>query len=146
MVWLEVAGWAGSALLVLSLLQTRVLRLRVLNSIACAVLIGYNAVLGVWPMVAMNVVLVVINAWAILRLQRQRHDPLAYDAVEMSTGEPYLHHLLERHQADIERFNPDLAGLAPAQLAATADHALVVTTGDQAVGLVLSAGTQQPGE
>ena len=29
--WLEVVGWIGSALLIVSLLQTRVLRFRILN-------------------------------------------------------------------------------------------------------------------
>ena len=36
---LEIIGWSGSALLVISLLQTRVMRLRVLNSAASAVLV-----------------------------------------------------------------------------------------------------------
>ena len=55
---LELVGWVGSAVLVISLLQTRVMRFRVLNTISCVVLIGYNALVGVWPMAAMNVVLV----------------------------------------------------------------------------------------
>ena len=52
MPWLEAIGWAGSALLVFSLLQARVLRFRTLNTIGCGVLIFFNAMLGVWPMVA----------------------------------------------------------------------------------------------
>ena len=41
--WLDLIGWAGSALLVWSLLQSRILRLRALNLVGCLVLIGYNA-------------------------------------------------------------------------------------------------------
>ena len=59
--WIEVLGWVGSAILVVSLLQTRVLRLRWINLVGCLVLIGYNAVVGVWPMVGLNVVLALIN-------------------------------------------------------------------------------------
>ncbi|MCV2393406.1 YgjV family protein [Actinotalea sp. M2MS4P-6] len=146
MPWLEIIGWAGSALLVLSLLQTRLMRLRVLNSVACVVLIGYNAVLGVWPMVAMNVVLVAINLWAIARLLRERHDARVYDAVTMQLDEPFLHHLLERHEGDIRRFNPDLAEVPAADLAARADHAFVVSTSDHVVGVVLSAVGDDAGE
>lgn len=142
---LEIVGWAGSALLVLSLVQTRLMRLRVLNSIACVVLIGYNAVLGVWPMVAMNVVLVGINLWAIARLLRERHDPRVYEAVPIGTGEPVLHHLLQRHAGDIERFNPDLGVRPGPELAARADHAFWVTAGDQVVGVVLTT-DGEPGE
>ena len=64
--WLDVLGWGGSALLVYSLLQASVLRLRVLNAIACVILIVFNAMLEVWPMVGMNTVLVAINAWFIV--------------------------------------------------------------------------------
>ena len=65
MSWLDALGWAGSALLVYSLLQARVLRFRILNTVGCVVLIVFNALLGVWPMVGMNVVLAGINLWLI---------------------------------------------------------------------------------
>ena len=71
---IEIIGWAGSALLVFSLLQARVLRLRVLNSIACVVLVFYNAVIQVLPMAAMNFALVIINSYFIVKLLRERHD------------------------------------------------------------------------
>ena len=65
---LELVGWFGSTVLVVSLLQTRVMRFRVLNAVASAVLIGYNLAIQVWPMVGLNVVLVGINVWVILSL------------------------------------------------------------------------------
>jgi uncharacterized protein with PQ loop repeat len=139
---LEVIGWAGSALLVFSILQTRVMRFRVLNAVACVVLIGYNAAIAVWPMVGMNVVLVAINVWIIRRLLRERHDDRAYDAVPIGVDEPLLRHLLDRHAADVRAFNPDL----PADVAAEAEHAFLVTTGDQVVGVVLSRAGTEPGE
>ena len=139
---LEIIGWLGSAVLVTSLLQTRVMRFRVLNTISCAVLVGYNAMVGVWPMVAMNIVLVGINLWVIARLVRQRHDERAYDVVAIGTDEPYLRRLLDRHRTDIDTFNPDL----PADVAASAEHAFLVSTGDQLVGVVLSRAGQSPDE
>jgi hypothetical protein len=47
--WLEAIGWAGSAVLVWSLLQTQLRRLRVLNLVGCLILIAYNAAIHVWP-------------------------------------------------------------------------------------------------
>ncbi len=139
---LQALGWIGSAVLVFSLLQTRVMRFRVLNLASCVVLIVFNAAIGVWPMAAMNVVLVGINIWAITRLLRDRHDSRAYDAVPISTDEPLLHHLLARHSTDVAAFNPDL----PADVVALADHAFLVSTGDQVVGVVLSKDGAQDGE
>jgi hypothetical protein len=104
--WLDVIGWAGSALLVWSLLQTRILRLRALNLVGCLVLIGYNAALGVWPMVGLNVVLAVINVWYLYKMITTRHDAGTYDVVEVRTGDEFLAHTLRVHAADIARFNP----------------------------------------
>lgn len=139
----EAVGWLGSAILVTSLLQTRVMRFRVLNTISCVVLVGYNAVVGVWPMVAMNVVLVGINLWVMARLVRERHDARAYDAVPMGVDEPFVRRLLERHRRDIATFNPDLPADGPLQ---AAEHAFLVTTGDQVVGVVLARSGDEPGE
>jgi hypothetical protein len=138
---LEIIGWFGSVLLVVSLLQTRVMRLRVLNSAASAVLVGYNAALGVWPMVAMNAVLVVINVTVIVKMLRRRHDARAYDVVRVGVAEPFLAHLLARHADDIARFNS-----APAELLGQAEHAFLVTSGDEVVGVVLSRAGEQPDE
>ncbi len=70
--WLDILGWAGSALLVYSVMQTRVLRFRVLNLVACVLLTGFNAALGIWPMVAMNIALTVIHVWHIRALVSTR--------------------------------------------------------------------------
>lgn len=139
---LEILGWFGSALLVGSLLQTRVVRFRVLNSISSVVLIAYNAALQVWPMVAVNVVLVAINLWVLAGLLRRRHDDRSYAAIPIGVDEPLLADVLRRHDADVRRFNPDL----PLDLAAVADHAFLVTTGDTLVGVVLSRDGAAPDE
>src|SRR6476661_3023444 len=41
--WLEAIGWIGSAVLVWSLLQTQLRRLRVINLVGCVILIGHDA-------------------------------------------------------------------------------------------------------
>jgi hypothetical protein len=105
--WLDVVGWTGSALLVWSLLQTRILRLRALNLVGCVVLIGFNGALRVWPMVGLNLMLAVINIWHLARMLRTRHDERAYEVVEIARDSPLLAHLLAVHGADIARFNPE---------------------------------------
>ncbi|MDJ0016002.1 hypothetical protein ACQR36_22510 [Rhodococcus erythropolis] len=68
MPWLDIMGWFGSALLIYSIMQARVLRFRVLNIAACVVLAIFNGALEIWPMVAMNVALCLINLWRIREL------------------------------------------------------------------------------
>ena len=130
--WLDVLGWGGSALLVYSLLQASVLRLRVLNAVACVILVVFNAVLSVWPMVGMNVVLVVINAWFIVQLLRDRHDESAFEVLEVGPADEYLRHTLRVHGADILKFNPGFV-----HDPADTDHAFLIQKGDETVGVVL---------
>lgn len=130
--WLDVVGWGGSALLVYSLLQARVLRFRTLNLLGCLVLLTFNALIGVWPMVGMNVVLAVINVYWIVRLTRERHDEAVFEVVEVRPEDAYLRHVLRTHADDIRRFQPDFDP-APAGN----QHAFVVLKGDETVGVVV---------
>jgi hypothetical protein len=79
---LQIIGWVGSALLVISLLQSRMLALRVLNLIAAAVLVGYNAALLVWPMVAMNAAVAIIDIGHLIAIGRRRVQPAEEPASE----------------------------------------------------------------
>jgi hypothetical protein len=131
--WLDLLGWGGSALLVFSLLQARVLRFRTLNTLGCLVLIVFNALLGVWPMVGMNIVLAGINVWFIARLLGERHDEAAFDVLQVGADDDYLRHVLRVHGEDILRFQPDFVGEPdPAR-----DLAFIVVRGDETVGVVL---------
>ncbi|GAA3347842.1 hypothetical protein GCM10020358_64150 [Amorphoplanes nipponensis] len=133
MTWLDLIGWTGSALLVWSLLQNRLLRLRALNLLGCLVLIGFNAAVGVWPMVGLNVVLTAINIWYLARMLVTRHDTKAYQVVEVRTDDDFLAHTLRLHDRDIARFNPGLRWDAKAGNAA----AFLIVNGDEVVGVVL---------
>jgi hypothetical protein len=132
-IWVQALGWAGSALLVFSLLQARVFRFRVLNLVACAILVVFNAILHIWPMVAMNVVLAAINLWFIRRLLAERGDESAYEVLEVAADDTYLGHFLKVHAADIARYFPNFAGPSRG-----ADHAAyLVQHGNETVGVVV---------
>jgi hypothetical protein len=133
MSWIDALGWVGSALLVFSLLQARVLRLRMLNLIACLMLVVFNAVIEVWPMVAMNIVLAAINLWFIRALLSSRHDEGTYEVLEVGSNDEYLRHVLRVHGADILKHQPDFVwdGAEPD------NRAYLVQKSDETVGVVL---------
>lgn len=130
-------GWTGSALLVWSLVQTRILRLRALNLIGCLVLIGYNTALHVWPMVGLNVVLAIINVSYLRKMLATRHDERTYEVVEVGTDDEFLAHTLRVHAADIAKFNPNFRwnGGGPGR------SAFLVVRADEVVGVVLVRAT-----
>ncbi|KAB7743221.1 hypothetical protein GA707_13975 [Nostocoides sp. F2B08] len=141
MSWIDAVGWAGSALLIFSLLQARVLRLRILNLVACLVLVFFNAVIEVWPMVAMNIVLAGINIFFITKLLRERHDEDAYAVVEVDEGDAYLEHFVRTHEGEIGHFFPHFFGevaSAEGRIGAREDRfTYLVLQGDETVGVVV---------
>jgi hypothetical protein len=133
MSWLDVLGWGGSALLIFSLMQARVLRFRLLNLVACIVLVIFNGLLAIWPMVAMNIALAGINLWFIRKLLSERHSDVAFEVLEVGPLDRYLRHTLRVHADDIQRFQPGFAWNPTGP-----DHtAYLVQRGDETVGVVL---------
>ncbi|GGM02671.1 hypothetical protein GCM10012279_20370 [Micromonospora yangpuensis] len=131
---MDVVGWAGSALLVWSLVQARIVRLRALNLVGCLVLIGYNAALAVWPMVGLNVVLAVINLWYLRGMLATRHDEATYQVVEVGVDDAFLAHTLRVHATDIARFNPDFRWTPDVPRRS----AFLVVRAEEVVGVVLA--------
>lgn len=133
MPWLDIIGWLGSALLIYSVMQARVLRFRVLNLAASAILAGFNAALEIWPMVAMNVALCAINLWHVRSLVGTRHDEDTYEVLEVGPQDEYLRHVLRVHEGDILRYQPDFTWDGAAEGAV----AFLVQRRDETVGVVL---------
>ncbi|MFC7487874.1 hypothetical protein ACOCJ7_14950 [Knoellia sp. CPCC 206453] len=133
MSWVDALGWFGSALLVFSLLQARILRLRLLNTVACVILIVFNAVLGIWPMVAMNIVLSAINLWFIARMLREKNDASAFAVIEVKEDDAYVQHFLEVQHGDIAKFNPGFSGVTES----AGRFAYLVLHGHETVGVVV---------
>jgi len=132
MVWLEVVGWLGSVLVVVSLTLAGVWRFRILNLTGALIATAYNAALGIWPFAAMNAAISVIDLYWLARLHRERHDESTYEVVEVGADDAYLAHTLRTHAADIGRFYPAFTVTAP-----DARLAFLVLRGDETVGVVV---------
>lgn len=103
MPWWEVVGWAGSVLVVLSLMQARVWRFRVMNLVGAVLATAYNAVFGIWAFAAMNGAIAVIDVYWLWRLRRERGDARVYAVVEVAPDDAYLRHVLAVHADDVAR-------------------------------------------
>lgn len=128
---LEAIGWIGSALVVISLTQARVLRFRWMNLAGSVIATAYNAVIGIWPFFAMNLAIAIINTYWLWRLYREADDPGVYQALPVSPDNLYLRHVLNEHHDDVATWAPafDLDD-------AEGRYVLLVVRGDEAVGVV----------
>ena len=71
-IYLEIFGYIGSGLILLSMMMTSVEKLRWFNISGSVISIIYGAICGTWPVVLLNVGTISINLAQILRLRRQK--------------------------------------------------------------------------
>ena len=139
MPWWEVVGWAGSVLVVVSLMQARVWRFRVMNLAGAVLATAYNAVFGIWAFAAMNGAIAVIDVYWLWRLRRERSDAAVYAVVEVASDDAYLRHVLAVHADDVARHRTVPAEVVGEALAdgPHGELAFLVVRGDETVGVVL---------
>jgi CRP/FNR family transcriptional regulator, cyclic AMP receptor protein len=68
--WIDTIGYVGSFLAVLTYWMKDMLSLRIAALSACVFFIAYAAMIGSWPLLAMEFVLLPINAFRLLELRR----------------------------------------------------------------------------
>lgn len=133
MTWLEIFGWIGSAVLVWSLLQTRILRLRVLNLTGCVLSIIYAALSGIWPILGLNAVLALINIFHLRKLTSRAAKRASYSVVTVSPSDAYFEFLLKKHAPGIAATHPHFEGPTPQS------EAYLILHEDETVGMVVLA-------
>lgn len=71
-IFLELFGYIGSAMILLSMMMTSVEKLRWINMGGATVSAIYGIIMGTWPVVFLNVGTIAINVVQIIRLRRQK--------------------------------------------------------------------------
>ena len=71
-IFLEIFGYIGSALILLSMMMTSVEKLRWFNISGSVISMIYGALTGAWPVVFLNVGTININVVQIIRLRRKK--------------------------------------------------------------------------
>ncbi len=67
----DILGYAGTTLVVLSFLNRSMLRLRFLNTLGAAVITLYALLIDAWPLILLNALLAGINGYHYMVLVRE---------------------------------------------------------------------------
>lgn len=67
--WIEWVGYSASALIVISLIMTSVVKLRVLNTAGCVLFVVYGFIIGAYPVTISNLMIVLINLYHLYKLK-----------------------------------------------------------------------------
>lgn len=128
---IEIVGYIGSCLIVVSMLMSSVVRLRVINTIGCIVSGTYALIIRSYPLALMNFSLVIINVYHLLRLNnKDKH----YDLIEGSCEDSYVKYLLNYYREDIAEFFP---AFSQENLSGHADKAFIVCCDQEAAGILI---------
>lgn len=100
---LEILGYVASALIVLSLAMTSVVRLRIISLIGSATFTLYGILIDAPPVALTNGVIVVINAVYLYRLVTQEE---AFDVLEVAPESEFITSYLAHYADDIDEVWP----------------------------------------
>ena len=128
--WFEVIGYAGSLLVLVSMLMTSVVKLRVINLIGSAVFTVYALLIHSYPTAFLNACLVIINVVQLLR--QRRVTGKSYELQELTGRDGFVSWFLKKHKEDLGKCFP---GLDIETLGDTEGFAVFYD--DQAVGILL---------
>lgn len=128
----ELIGYLASALVVLSLLMTSVLRLRIIGFVGAVVFSTYGVLIDAIPVVVTNGAIIVVHGYHLVRLLRDRAADAYFEVMRWPTDGIYLPRFVAFHAADIARSQPAFTEMHD-------DHlAWVVLRDAEPVGLVLA--------
>ena len=102
--FIELIGYTGSALVIISMLMTSVVKLRIINAVGSVIFATYAFCIHSYPTAAMQICLFTINAVNLYKLLNVKKD---YSAVKLASGDSFLHYFLENYFEDIKKYFPD---------------------------------------
>ena len=102
----ELIGYFGSALVVVSMLMTSVVRLRVINLIGSAIFAAYALIIRSYPTALMNIALMAINIYHLVRLLKEQKQ---YKLIKTDLRVGYINFLLDEYGDDIRGWFPEFS-------------------------------------
>jgi hypothetical protein len=110
----DLIGYVGSALVVLSFTMRRIVPLRIISMAAAVIVCAYGVLINAWPVIITNAIIVVIHTFYLYRELTRSHE---FDLVPIPSDSPFLLDFLAGHLSDIQRSQPDFVEPLPQDLA-----------------------------
>ena len=101
---LEIVGYIGSVLVVVSMLMSSIVKLRVINTIGSVISVIYAFLCGALPLALMNICLIAINVYNLILLLKTKQ---IYTMVSSNVDDTSIKHFMKRHKQDIDTFFPE---------------------------------------
>ena len=126
---IELYGYLGSTLVVVSMLMASVVKLRVVNTIGSIVSGTYALIIGSFPLALMNGCLIVINIYNLFKLLKTEQK---YDLLPCNAKDSFVRLFMDKNLEDIQKYFTDFDGKI-----GDADVVYMVLCEDKAAGILM---------
>lgn len=106
-IYLEIFGYIGTALVLISMLMTSVVKLRIFNAVGSLVSMIYAYMCNTWPVVFLNGSLLVINVVQLILLKRTK---VSFSYTPVNPEDMSLAYFLSCFREDIRLYFPEFDG------------------------------------
>jgi hypothetical protein len=103
-------GYFASILVATALMQTSILRLRMINLVGASLFCIYALLIQAWPVAILNMMIVCINIYNLWKLLRVEEE---FRVLSIQPNSEYLQQFLDYHKADIQKFFPEFKAFNP---------------------------------
>lgn len=100
---IEIFGYVGSILVVVSMLMSSIVKLRVINTVGSIISGVYAVIVGAVPLALMNTCLIIINVYNLFKLLKTKQ---VYELVSGNTDDAVVNYFLNRYEDDIKTYFP----------------------------------------
>ena len=101
---IEMVGYLGSLLVLVSFIMTSVFKLRIVNSIGSLIFMIYALIIHSYPTAIMNFCLVLINVHFLWKMS---HGEKQFELVEADPDDSFVQYFLNKYHGDICKFFPE---------------------------------------
>lgn len=100
---IEIFGYLGSTLVVVSMLMSSIVKLRVINTVGSVISCIYAFICHAYPLALMNICLIVINVYSLIHLLKTDKK---YELLCVNTDDTLVKNFLSYYENDIKKFFP----------------------------------------
>lgn len=98
---IEMIGYLGSLLVLISFIMTSVVKLRVINTIGSIIFTIYAIIIKSYPTAIMNVVIVFINIHYLYRMLKVEKE---YEIIKLDKQESFVDYFLDHHKEELDKY------------------------------------------
>ena len=98
---IELIGYLGSLLVLISFITTSVVKLRVINTIGSIIFTIYALIIRSYPTAIMNAVIIFINIHYLYRMLKTEKE---YDVVKMENDDSFVRYFIDHNREELDKY------------------------------------------